>query len=137
MPRASRSRSRSKPPRGSPSPSSSTAASSSSNSFTLTSINSALEDHLHLAAGLLESVQHSLLDNRYTRDLETILDDVNDVYVPPPSLQRILPHFHSIIALCVSSGMIQSILSVDLVFDYSVCSIGDDESKRNAYIYYQ
>jgi hypothetical protein len=95
-----------------------------------------LSSNVELAAGLLESAQHSLMDNKYVQDWDTMMKDINDVYIPPPSLQRILPHFHSIIALCVSSGMIQSILSVDLVFDYSVALYDTDESKREAFTYY-
>jgi len=95
---------------------------------------------LQSAQAILESAQHTLLDNKYiashVEQWDSMMADVNDVYIPPPSLRRILPHFHSIIALCVSSGMIQSILSVDIVFDYSVALMDDRKSKEEAFIYY-
>ena len=61
--------------------------------------------------------------------------DINPSY--SNELMDVLPHFHAIVAMCVAGGLIQCVLTIDMVFDWGVAlNPTDEEAKLRCFHYY-
>ena len=73
-------------------------------------------------------------------DVDGLLETLN-MPVLKPKQSLFLPLFHSLLILCISSGMISAILTVDMIYDFRVSNnqlLGrdDPEAFRLAFDYY-
>jgi len=85
---------------------------------------------------LMKQTVQELLENVVPFTKHALLyGDINPDF--PRELYGVLPHFHSIIALCVAGGLIQCVLTIDMIFDWQVALDPSDETaKMRCFTYY-